>query len=110
MGKQFHTLLDDYHYLNDSYRVLQLEHSELKREYEKTTNRLRSRRTLFTKNSTRLQELRIGLLDFQDMIRSDATVSRTVTDQLHKLVTDARLEDSIGLLQYFDTYSSILDW
>ena len=90
MGQQFHSLLDDYHHLNDAYRALQMEHSELERNYEKICNRIKSRRSLFDRNSVRLEELCDGLQEIQFQLKSDLSVDRDLTDRVHMLINDAR--------------------
>ena len=94
LSGQFFHFIDDYHLLNGTYRALQSDHFDLKRDYEKLTNRLRSRRNLFKENAERLRLLQTGLKELVMAITFDSRDS----DNLQLLITSSRLDDSISVL------------
>ena len=110
LSGQFFHFIDDYHLLNDIYRALQADYFDLKRDYEKLTNRLRSRRSLFTKNAERLRVLQSDLRDLKMTLGVDPQSSLSITEKLHVLITTSRLDDSISVLQYLESLSSIIEW
>ena len=108
MNQHFMALLDDYHLLNSHYRELQIQHQDLKREYEKLTNRFVCRKTLIAKSCEDIERLDRGLSELYSQIRFQFKPTDLVCITAQKL-TEIPLGSCMQFLRYFESLATIYE-
>ena len=108
MNQHFMALLDDYHLLNSHYRELQIQHQDLKREYEKLTNRFVCRKTLIAKSCEDIERLDRGLSELYSQIRFQFKPTDLVCITAQKL-TEIPLGSYMQFLRYFESLATIYE-
>lgn len=108
MNRHFIALLDDYHLLNSHYRELQIQHQDLKRDYEKLMNRFICRKTLITESCANLERLDKGLSGLYSQIRFQIKPMDPICLTAQKL-NEVPLGPSIRFMRYLESLATIYE-